>query len=103
MLNTSTPWTAHFRSAGTYSRYLVKFSLSGIPHTSDLRVELDGKDLGWVPEPSVGFDRWHYDILRLEGLRAGEHEITFALRNVSLQGTAQLCSVEVLEYGNDSE
>ncbi|KAH6911530.1 IgA peptidase M64-domain-containing protein [Coprinopsis sp. MPI-PUGE-AT-0042] len=103
MLNTTTPWKTTFNSSGVYSRHLVKFSLSGIPDAKDLKVELDGVDLEWVPEPIVGLDRWHYDIYRSESLSEGPHALTFTLREPSLEGKAQLCSVEVLEFGEESE
>ena len=103
MLNTTTAWKVQFTSSVSYSRFLVKFSLSGIPNKSNLMVELDGKDLGWEPEPIVGLDRWHYDIHRSENLSAGIHELKFTLSEPSLEGVAQLCSVEVLEFGDESE
>ncbi|KAF7357461.1 hypothetical protein MSAN_01342200 [Mycena sanguinolenta] len=46
LLNTSSPWTVTFTSAGMYARHLVRFSVSGMPDASDMRVELDGEDLG---------------------------------------------------------
>ncbi|KAJ2919129.1 hypothetical protein MD484_g1282, partial [Candolleomyces efflorescens] len=103
ILNTTTAWKVEFNSSGTYSRFLVKFSLSGIPKSSDLKVELDGKDLGWKPEPVVGLDRWHYDIHQSESLSPGVHELKFTLNEPSLEGVAQLCSVEVLEFGDESD
>lgn len=103
MLNVSTPWSVNFTSAGTYSRHLVKFSLSGLPEASDLKVELDGVDLGWAPRVDIGLDRWHYDIHQEHALAPGEHEIRFSLVNGERHGTAQLCSVEILEFGNEDE
>ncbi|EDR13209.1 uncharacterized protein LACBIDRAFT_230303, partial [Laccaria bicolor S238N-H82] len=103
MLNSSSPWSITFPSSGMYSSHLVRFSLSGLPEKSDLKVEIDGVDLGWVPEPNIGVDRWHYDIHRSGGLRLGEHEIKFTLLEGSREGIAQLCSVEVLEFGDEDE
>lgn len=103
MLNTSTPWSTHFNSAGTYAWHLVRFSLSGIPHADDLHVELDGADLGWIPREDIGIDRWHYDIRVDTPLEAGEHKVTFELRNKEAEGQAQLCSVEILEFGDEDE
>lgn len=103
MLKARSPWIAEFTSSGEYSRYLVKFSLSGVPEKSNLRVELDGVDLGWAPEPLVGVDRWHYDIFVSEKLAPGPHELRFALQDSKLEGISQLCSVEVLEFGDESE
>ncbi|KAI0718190.1 IgA peptidase M64-domain-containing protein [Cerioporus squamosus] len=103
MLNTSVPWSAKFSSSGTYAWHLVRFSLSGVPHAEDLTVELDGRDLGWVPREDIGVDRWHYDIRLDERLEGGEHEVRFTLRKKGREGEAQLCSVEILEYGDESE
>ena len=105
MLSPSKPYTASFDSAGTYSSYLIKFSLSGIPNKEDLRVELDGKDIGWTPQPGVGLDRWHYDIHSPEGVKldGGQHEIAFYLGPNANSKIAQLCSVEIVEYGDETE
>ncbi|KAI0762010.1 IgA peptidase M64-domain-containing protein [Trametes elegans] len=103
LLNTSAPWTTRFNSSGTYAWHLVRFSLSGLPEEGDLRVELDGKDLGWVPRRDIGVDRWHYDIKLNRTLEDGEHQVRFTLRNAKREGEAQLCSVEILEFGDEDE
>lgn len=103
MLNTSTPWKVQFSSSGQYPRHLVRFSLSGLPSASDLNVTLDGKEVPWQPKPGIGVDRWHYDIHNNETLADGLHELVFTLRNKKLEGTAQLCSAEILEFGTDEE
>lgn len=103
LLNTSTPWSVTFTSSGTYARHLLRFSLSGLPEASDVRVELDGKDLRWAPRKDIGLDRWHYDIHKDQSLKLGEHEVKFILLNEKRVGVAQLCSVEVLEFGDEEE
>lgn len=103
VLNASTPWAITFDSSGAYTRHLVRFSLSGLPSANDLRVEIDGEDLGWVPRVDIGLDRWHYDVYRESALGVGEHEVKFTLANGGREGTAQLCSVEVLEFGTEDE
>ncbi|RDB19088.1 hypothetical protein Hypma_014325 [Hypsizygus marmoreus] len=103
MLSTSTPWSTNFTSSGAYSRHLVRFSLSGLPEASNLKVLLDGNDLGWIPKDGIGLDRWHYDIFHNYDLSPGQHEVKFALVNSEREGTAQLCSVEIIEYGNEDE
>ncbi|KAI0351405.1 hypothetical protein OH77DRAFT_1429702 [Trametes cingulata] len=103
LLNTSTPWSTKFNSSGTYAWHLVRFSLSGLPEKDDLRVELDGENLGWVPRADIGIDRWHYDIKLNRTLKGGEHEVEFTLQNGKREGVAQLCSVEVLEFGDEDE
>jgi hypothetical protein len=103
LLNTTTPWTINFTASGLYNRHVVRFSLSGLPEESDLTVEIDGTDLDWKPKVGLGVDRWHYDIHRRGGLSDGEHEIKFTLNNAQREGIAQMCSVEVLEFGDETQ
>ncbi|KAH9932704.1 IgA peptidase M64-domain-containing protein [Epithele typhae] len=102
-LNASAPWSTTFISAGTFARGLVRFSLAGVPRVGDLRVALDGQDLRWAPRADIGVDRWHYDIELEEQLGGGEHVVSFELQEGAREGVAQLCSVEVLEFGNEDE
>jgi len=103
LLKKDAAWSVKFNSSGLYARHLVRFSLSGLPETKDLRVELDGEDLKWTPNPSIGLDRWHYDIYRDGGLTDGTHEVKFSLLNGNREGVAQLCSAEILEFGDETE
>lgn len=103
LLNTTQPWTISFLSSGSYARHLIKFSLSGLPDRDDLVVLFDRVDLRWTPRKDIGVDRWHYDVYEDTSLSAGVHEISFILKNGALEGSAQLCSVEVLEYGTEAE
>jgi len=64
---------------------------------------LDGVDLGWVPREDIGMDRWHYDVHREGGLSDGTHEMKFTLHNKETEGQAQLCSLEVLEFGDQTQ
>lgn len=103
LLNTTQPWTISFLSSGNYARHLIKFSLSGLPDRDDLVILFDRVDLCWTPRKDIGIDRWHYDVYEDTSLSAGVHEISFVLKNSALEGSAQLCSVEVLEYGTEAE
>lgn len=103
ILNTTTSWSGTFISSGLYSRYLVRFSLSGLPATEHLTVSLDGKNLGWRSRPDIQLDRWHYDIYQSQALSLGSHELNFTLSDGAFEGTAQLCSVEIIEYGDENE
>ncbi|KAF8170940.1 IgA peptidase M64-domain-containing protein [Pholiota molesta] len=103
LLNISTPWAINFTSSGAYSRYSLQFSLSGLPHKQDLRVTLDDVDLRWVPRPDIGMDRWFYNFHFTEPLTPGQHQLKFTLLNGDKQGSAQLCSTEVLEFGTEEE
>lgn len=88
---------------GLYDRYLIRFSLSGLPRNTDLSIRFDEKELHWVPKPGIGMDRWHYDLYINKSLTGGSHEISFGLNNEMLEGNAQLCSVEILEFGTPDE
>jgi hypothetical protein len=103
ILNHSEPYSATFTSSGTFSRYLIRFSLSGIPSSDDLKVLLDGEDLGWEPKSGIGIDRWHYDIYKDTPLSGGEHILEFALQSSGNASIAQLCSFEILEFGDEDE
>ncbi|KIM42999.1 hypothetical protein M413DRAFT_443814 [Hebeloma cylindrosporum] len=103
LLNATDPWSIKFESSGTYSRYSVQFSLSGIPNKKDLRVTLDGDELGWLPREKIGMDRWFYNFHSPKKLAAGKHVLSFNLLNGKKEGAAQLCSTEVLEYGTEDE
>lgn len=81
----------------------MRFSLSGLPEEDDLVVAFDDEQLPWSPRPGIGVDRWHYDIHRHESLQEGEHELSFTLQNGDREGTAQLCSAEILEFGDETE
>jgi hypothetical protein len=102
ILNTSSSWRATFNSTGNFSRHILRFSLSGLPDADDLRVLLDGKDAHWKPADGIGRDRWHYDLRFDSALSEGAHDIQFELRNEERE-EAQLCSVEVLEFGDEDE
>jgi len=103
ILNHSDPYTVHFISSGTYSRNIIRFSLSGLPSSDNLRVRLDGEDLGWEPKPGIGIDRWHYDFYRDAPLDGGKHSLEFALQESGNASVAQLCSFDILEFGDEKE
>ncbi|QRV80110.1 peptidase family M64 protein [Ceratobasidium sp. AG-Ba] len=106
MLNTTKAWSTTFNSDGTFSYALLRFSLSAVPDAKTLDIRLDGKKVSWEAKPGVGVDRWFYDVWindREGGLRNGTHELSFALQQGGREGLAQLCSVEVIEYGNEKE
>ncbi|KAG8761592.1 hypothetical protein FRC11_013700 [Ceratobasidium sp. 423] len=102
MLNKSTPWSTNFTTDGTFDSALLRVSLSGVPEGSHLGISLDGTTVPWKTNPEVGIDRWFYDI-PIGLLENGTHELKFALKEEGKEGLAQLCSVEVIEYGNSAE
>lgn len=90
-------------SSGSYDRFLIRVSQSGLPAKTDFRVELDGVDLGWSPPADIGIDRYFSDYLGNFGLKGGQHELRFTLLNAQREGSAQLGSVEVEEFGDEKE
>ncbi|KAI6301582.1 hypothetical protein MCOR07_010364 [Pyricularia oryzae] len=104
LLNTTSAWSTSFPSTGTYDSYSLQFSISGVSATEDLMVTLDGEDVGWKYKEGVGLDRIIYRLpFRDAKLSGGMHNLTFELLNKELEGTAQLCNFEVLEYGTADE
>lgn len=103
LLNTTKGWSQEFTSAGTYNNHLFQFSISGVTASSDLRVEIDGKDIGWKFNPIVGLDRWIYTLKFDKALAPGKHRLSFTLLNKKVQGTAQLCNLQIVEYGTAKE
>ncbi|KAJ1302413.1 hypothetical protein OPQ81_002731 [Rhizoctonia solani] len=102
MLNKSTPWSTNFTTDGTFDSAILRVSLSGIPDGSHLGISLDETIIAWRTNPEIGVDRWFYDI-PIGKLQNGTHEVKFALQERGKEGLAQLCSVEVIEYGNATE
>ncbi|CAJ2502536.1 Uu.00g099300.m01.CDS01 [Anthostomella pinea] len=101
LLNATQSWSQTFVSTGTYASYLLQFSVSGMTASTDLRAEIDGKDVGWAIKPEVGVDRYIYNMKMDKGLAPGEHEVKFSLLNEAIEGSAQLCNLEVMEYGEE--
>ena len=64
---------------------------------------LDGDDVNWTPREDIGVDRWFYDLHTNKSLKGGKHDLAFELGEGALVGQAQLCSVEVIEYGSAEE
>lgn len=60
-------------------------------------------DVDWTPRKDIGVDRWFYDMQFNETLEGGPHELKFRLSEGALIGQAQLCSLEVIEYGTENE
>lgn len=103
LLNTTQSWSQAFTSAGTYDNHYLQFSVSGMTASSDLRVEIDGNDIGWEIQPDIGLDRWIYSFKFDDALAPGRHTLSFTLLNDEIQGNAQLCNLQILEYGAADE
>lgn len=112
------PFRASFYASGTFSRYSILFSVSGAAQKSDLIILLDGRNVEFNPRKDIGRDRWHYEIhssrfalprnldsqAQTSGhLEEGTHEIEFRLGPTAQSGQVQLCSVEIIEFGDEEE
>lgn len=106
MLNKTKPWSTTFTTDGSFSSALLRFSLSGVPNATTLKISLDSKEISWKANEAVKLDRWFYDLPIYGdkgGLSQGSHELAFELQESGREGLAQLCSVEVIEYGDIHE
>jgi hypothetical protein len=107
MLNKTKPWSITFNTDGTFSSALLRFSLSGVPNSTAVKISLDKQEVQWEANKDVKLDRWFYDLPvygeEQGGLPQGSHELSFNLQENGLEGLAQLCSVELIEYGNANE
>ncbi|KIO27039.1 hypothetical protein M407DRAFT_73808 [Tulasnella calospora MUT 4182] len=112
------PFRASFYASGTFRRYSILFSVSGAAQKSDLIILLDGRNVEFNPRKDIGRDRWHYEIrssrfalpknldsqAQTSGhLEEGTHELEFRLGPTAQSGQVQLCSVEILEFGDEEE
>ncbi|KAH8923272.1 hypothetical protein BT69DRAFT_1219226 [Atractiella rhizophila] len=102
ILNTTKAWSTRFYSTGTFDSSLLRFSISAFPVRDWVSVRLDGKEVDFEVVPDIGKDRWWYEI-EGEALQEGWHDIVYELKNGEWEGETQMCSVEMLEYGNEDE
>ncbi len=79
------------------------FSVSGAARNSDLVIVLDGVNLEFTPRADVGLDRWHYEIQRPASLKQGTHTLTFSKGPTARDQQVQVCSIEVLEFGEEGQ
>ncbi|KAG9019278.1 hypothetical protein FRB90_004547 [Tulasnella sp. 427] len=118
LTDADTPYRAQFYASGSFSWYSILFSVSGAAQKSDLIILLDGRNVEFSPRKDIGRDRWHYKIHSSElalprnldsqvhasrGLEQGIHEIEFRLGPTAQSRQVQICSVEILEFGNEEE
>lgn len=102
-LSHSAPYTIAFDASGAYARSVVGLYLSGLPASEAMRVELDGVDLGWEARPGIGVDLWYYEVGVGGKLEKGTHTLAFYLGEAADEKVAQLCGVEVMEFGDEDE
>ena len=92
-----------FTSSGAYSRYSVKFAISGIRSSGELAISIDGNYLQWSARNGTGIDRVEYEVWGEAGLAAGSHVLTFDVQEEGDDRDARLYMYEVLEYGDEAE
>eukprot|EP01065_Artemidia_motanka_P032375 TRINITY_DN39389_c0_g1_i1.p1 TRINITY_DN39389_c0_g1~~TRINITY_DN39389_c0_g1_i1.p1 ORF type:complete len:614 (+),score=242.13 TRINITY_DN39389_c0_g1_i1:68-1843(+) len=103
-----------FTSDGAYSKWFLRFTVSGCPEQGSLRVYLDGKELNWAPNHPDGaeqpdgttLDRQFYTYGDMNsGFSAGSHTLEFESGFAPPAGRPirQLCSLSLNEYGSEAE
>ncbi len=92
------PFRTSFYTDGSYSRWLLRFSLSGCETQDACQVTLDDEVIPWVSKGTL--DRSIEDFLFEEPLGAGTHLLQFRELKPPLSGNPvrQLCSVTLREY-----
>ncbi|KAI8607300.1 IgA peptidase M64-domain-containing protein, partial [Chytriomyces sp. MP71] len=98
------PYTLNFTASGDYARYMMRFSLSGCNEDGAIKISVDGEELpNWTSKATL--DRFFYDEGRDNGFKAGAHTIVFSEAGPRPEGAPirQLCSVQVIEFGDKDE
>lgn len=95
------PYTIRFNSDGTYSRWFMRFTVSGCETPGSLRVTLDGVDLPWNTTGQL--DRTFFEYYREGGFSSGSHTLVFSQGfPPEVNQIRQLCSVTLHEYKNET-
>jgi hypothetical protein len=88
---------------GGWERVFIQASVSGCPEREDLWVGIDGRELDWFPTGNDDrrFLEWNSE----EGFAPGFHVIEFRQLTEAKKGRMprQLCSIEIIEYGQEEE
>jgi len=101
-----------FSADGSYARWKMSFTVSGIPEEGALIVKLDGQALDWSPSKPPGAERpdgstMDRQFYHFEGttLSSGTHTVTFESGFAPPSGAPirQLCSVTLHEFGSDAD
>eukprot|EP00659_Diplonema_papillatum_P012014 gene12014-18558_t len=101
--------TFTFTSDGTFSRWFLRFTVSGCDTPGSLAVLLDGVLMPWTPNRPLGsttLDRQFYVYQDMRnGFTPGTHTLSFAqlIPPESGRPIRQLCSLSLHEYGDESE
>ncbi|TPX35355.1 hypothetical protein SmJEL517_g02201 [Synchytrium microbalum] len=104
------PYTLNFTSAGNYSRWLLRFSISGVDKTSDMDIIFDGKKVKWTSLKTL--DRSFYDVVGDTGFASGQHSVQYRVNDKKdvdgefkkkKRPIMQLCSVSLHEFKGEPE
>ncbi|RHY24256.1 hypothetical protein DYB32_008917 [Aphanomyces invadans] len=92
-----------FWSTGGFKRWVISLSVTGADTQDAITITLDGKPLEWKTQRTM--DRSFSDIISsTEGFTAGDHVLEITGHGSFAGPVAkQLCSVTVLEYGDEDE
>jgi hypothetical protein len=97
------PYKIPFKTDGSYKRWMLSLSASGVDTNDSLNIILDGKPLEWKTNGVK--DRTFYTWNSTEGLSAGKHEIIVKSGDNNFDGPImkQLCHLDLMEYGDENE
>lgn len=95
------PISYTFASDGSYARWMLRISASGVAEPDSLEVYLDGVKQAWTPRGD--FDRAFYDYSDdSKGFSKGKHTLMVKQGFSKANSTApirQLCNLDLNEYG----
>jgi len=91
-------WGTNFTTDGTYSRWGMRYSVSGCDVDNAISITLDGQPIPWKTRNSL--DRFIEDVSSPNPLPAGNHRLIFTQLIPPPPGNPirQLCSVTLHEY-----
>jgi len=91
-------WGINFTTDGTYSRWGMRYSVSGCDSANSIAITLDGQSIPWKTHNSL--DRFIEDVQSPNPLPAGNHRLIFTQLTPPSPGNPirQLCSVTLHEY-----
>jgi hypothetical protein len=97
------PYSITFPSDGTFSRWLMRFSISGCETQDSFQVTLDGVEIPWNTRNT--FDRCLEEVFSNTPLSSGSHTLVFKQLTPPKSGQPirQLCSVTLHEYKAENE
>jgi hypothetical protein len=91
-------WAINFTTSGNYTRWLMRYSVSGCDTQNSLAITLDGQNIQWTTRGNL--DRALIEVYSSTALPTGNHRLAFRQLTAPPAGNPirQLCSVTLHEY-----